>query len=64
LTNFEGIALGPELAGGWRSLILVSDSAHGKKHMFMPLRIHLGKKVVEEKQDTQKKPEAAEEVKK
>ena len=59
LTNYEGIALGPELVGGWRSLILVSDSAHGTKHFLMPLRIHLGEKIDEEKKDAPKKPEAA-----
>jgi Esterase-like activity of phytase len=42
--NFEGIALGPELEGdlaGWRSLILISDSAGEHKHVIMPLRIKL-----------------------
>jgi len=37
--NFEGIALGPVLAGGWRSLILVADSGGGTTHYLMPLRI-------------------------
>ncbi|MEO6786838.1 MAG: esterase-like activity of phytase family protein [Chthoniobacteraceae bacterium] len=37
--NFEGIALGPQLAGGWRSLILVADSGGGTTHYLMPLRI-------------------------
>jgi hypothetical protein len=37
--NFEGIALGPVLADGWRSLILVADSGGGTKHYLMPLRI-------------------------
>ena len=37
--NFEGIALGPELADGWRSLILVADSAGGGVHELLPLRI-------------------------
>ena len=37
--NFEGIALGPKLADGWRSLILVADSGGGTTHFLMPLRI-------------------------
>ena len=37
--NFEGIALGPPLADGWRSLILIADSGGGTTHWLMPLRI-------------------------
>ena len=37
--NFEGIALGPKLEGGWRSLILIADSGGGTTHWLMPLRI-------------------------
>jgi hypothetical protein len=37
--NFEGIALGPKLEGGWRSLILIADSGGGTTHSLMPLRI-------------------------
>lgn len=37
--NYEGIALGPELEGGWRSLILIADSDGGTTHWLMPLRI-------------------------
>ena len=37
--NFEGIALGPKLADGWRSLILIADSGGGTTHFLMPLRI-------------------------
>jgi hypothetical protein len=37
--NFEGIALGPELEDGWRSLILVADSGGDSRHLLMPLRI-------------------------
>ena len=37
--NFEGIALGPALEGGWRSLILIADSGGGTTHYLMPLRI-------------------------
>ena len=37
--NFEGIALGPPLADGWRSLILIADSGGGTTHYLMPLRI-------------------------
>lgn len=39
--NFEGIALGPELAGGWRSLILIADSGGELQHRLIPLRIKL-----------------------
>ncbi|MDB6175859.1 MAG: phytase esterase [Chthoniobacteraceae bacterium] len=42
--NFEGITLGPELEGGWRSLILVADSGGAPTHLFMGLRIKLGGK--------------------
>lgn len=37
--NFEGFALGPELEGGWRSLILIADSGGELQHTLMPLRI-------------------------
>jgi hypothetical protein len=37
--NFEGIALGPKLDGGWRSLILIADSGGGTTHCLIPLRI-------------------------
>ncbi|MCX6982449.1 MAG: esterase-like activity of phytase family protein [Verrucomicrobia bacterium] len=37
--NFEGIALGPQLADGWRSLILNADSGGGTTHLLIPLRI-------------------------
>jgi len=37
--NFEGIALGPPLDSGWRSLILIADSGGGTTHHLMPLRI-------------------------
>ena len=37
--NFEGIALGPRLEGGWRSLVLIADSGGGTTHFLMPLRI-------------------------
>ena len=37
--NFEGIALGPKLDDGWRSLILIADSSGGTTHCLMPLRI-------------------------
>ncbi len=39
VNNFEGIALGPKLDGGWRSLILIADSGGGTTHFLMPLRI-------------------------
>jgi hypothetical protein len=47
--NFEGIALGPELADGWRSLILIADSGGGSKHLLMPLRIRFDSKKPDEK---------------
>ncbi|MBP7951475.1 MAG: esterase-like activity of phytase family protein [Verrucomicrobiales bacterium] len=37
--NYEGIALGPALRGGGRSLILVADSGDGLRHVFLALRI-------------------------
>ena len=39
--NFEGITLGPDLADGWRSLILIADSQGGHTHTLLPLRIKL-----------------------
>ncbi len=43
-TNYEGITLGPKLAGGWRSLLLIADSGGATKHTLMPLRIFLDAK--------------------
>ncbi len=40
-TNFEGITCGPELADGWRSLILIADSGGARTHVLMPLRYRL-----------------------
>ena len=42
--NYEGITLGPKLAGGWRSLLLIADSGGATKHTLMPLRIFLDTK--------------------
>lgn len=39
--NYEGIALGPKLADGSRSLILIADSNGGPAHIFMPLKLRL-----------------------
>ncbi len=39
--NFEGIALGPPLADGTRSLIVIADSNGGAAHNFLPLKIRL-----------------------
>ncbi len=41
--NFEGITLGPDLAGGWRSLLLIADSDGAPKHVLMALRIKWGR---------------------
>lgn len=41
LLNFEGMALGPELADGSRSLVLVADSHGGTRHVFMALKLRL-----------------------
>ena len=38
-TNFEGIALGPTLKDGTRSLILAADNGRGDTHVFMALKI-------------------------
>ena len=38
-TNFEGMAAGPVLKDGSRSLILVADSGKGATHRFLALRI-------------------------
>ena len=42
--NFEGIALGPTLADGSRSLILVADNGGGPTHHFIPLRLRMDEK--------------------
>jgi hypothetical protein len=39
LQNFEGIALGPDLEDGWRSVILIADSGGNSEHVLIPLRI-------------------------
>jgi hypothetical protein len=41
--NFEGIALGPALDDGSRSLILVADSHGGTAHFFLPLKLRFRK---------------------
>ncbi len=38
-TNFEGLALGPPLADGWRSLIVLADSNGTATHTFLALRV-------------------------
>ncbi len=40
--NFEGIALGPDLEDGWRSVILIEDSGGGSEHTLIPLRLKVG----------------------
>lgn len=40
--NFEGIALGPTLADGSRSLILIADSHGATEHTFLPMKIRFG----------------------
>ena len=39
LTNYEGLATGPLLAGGSRALILVADSGSADTHTFLALRL-------------------------
>ncbi len=41
--NFEGIALGPTLQDGSRSLILIADSNSGHVHSLLPLKLYFGK---------------------
>jgi hypothetical protein len=41
--NFEGLTLGPPLAGGWRSLIAIADSNGTPTHSFLALKIRLAK---------------------
>ena len=40
-TNFEGLTLGPRLADGTRSLLVIADSNGGTTHTFLPLKIRL-----------------------
>jgi Esterase-like activity of phytase len=42
--NFEGLTLGPPLAQGWRSLILVADSNGAATHTFLALKIRFASK--------------------
>ena len=39
--NFEGITLGPKLADGTHSIILVADNGGGTTHHFMPLKLRM-----------------------
>lgn len=39
--NFEGLALGPKLADGARSLIVIADSNSGTTHTLLPLKLRL-----------------------
>lgn len=39
--NFEGLALGPPLADGTRSLLVIADSNGGSTHAILPLRLRL-----------------------
>ena len=39
--NFEGLALGPPLADGSRSLLVIADSNGGPTHALLPLRLRL-----------------------
>jgi hypothetical protein len=56
--NFEGMTLGPVLADGSRSMLLVADNGGEKTHHFIPLRLREEKKVVEEKKASEEKPPA------
>lgn len=40
-TNYEGITLGPKLADGWQSLILVADSNGSSMHTFLALKVRI-----------------------
>ncbi len=40
-TNFEGLALGPKLADGTRSLLLIADSNGATTHALLPLKLRL-----------------------
>ena len=55
-TNFEGIALGPTLDDGSRSLVLIADSNGGSSHAFLPLKIRLGARAASRDSD-RKAPE-------
>jgi len=37
--NFEGIALGPKLSDGSRSLLIIADSNGGNTHHILPLKV-------------------------
>ncbi len=39
--NYEGLALGPKLADGTRSLIVIADSNSGTTHTLLPLKLRL-----------------------
>ena len=40
-TNFEGLTLGPPLADGSHSLVVIADSNSGSTHTLLPLKIRL-----------------------
>ncbi|HEX2747216.1 MAG TPA: esterase-like activity of phytase family protein [Verrucomicrobiales bacterium] len=44
LTNYEGMALGPSLKDGSRSLVLVADSGNATDHRFMALKVQTAKR--------------------
>lgn len=41
--NFEGLALGPPLADGSRSLLVIADSNGGPTHALLPLRLRVAR---------------------
>lgn len=46
--NFEGLTLGPTLANGWRSLIVVADSNGTPTHTFLALKVRFDARAVRE----------------
>jgi hypothetical protein len=46
--NFEGLTLGPPLANGWRSLIVIADSNGTSTHTFLALKLRFDAKAARE----------------
>lgn len=56
--NFEGMTIGPKLADGSFSVLLVADNGGGSTHHFMPLRLRIEEPKPEPEPEPEQKPEA------
>jgi hypothetical protein len=58
MNNFEGMTVGPKLADGSFSVLLVADNGGGSTHHFMPLKLRIEEAKPEPKPEPEKKPKA------